>query len=310
MSAAKNAMATHSIGPAWVVLGVLLAVTAVTHAADPAPAATPADTTPAAEQVDTPPADAAAVNGAESASAAASGASVPVEQAMPALPEPLLLARFEAKTLSADFIKLGDDTQPFLARYRAATKPPAKGAILFIPAPAQFISDDAVIAAALTELPAGGWSVLAIQMPLLPAVATMQQYADSHDQAVARAKTALEYLTEQQTPAKLVVGRAANIELAREVATSAGENTALVALGPWSGQIGASKMPLFDVSPDRDQLALTRSRERHEEASRVKLPIYKQVVLNGADRHFVGFESEIARRVRGFAERLPEAGKN
>jgi len=181
---------------------------------------------------------------------------------------------------------------------------------LFIPAPAQFISDDAVITAALTELPTGGWSVLAVQMPLLPAVATMQQYAASHDQAVARAKTALEYLTEQQTPAKLVVGRAANIELAREVATSAGENTALVALGPWSGQIGASKLPLFDVSPDRDQLALARCRERHEEASRVKLPMYKQVVLNGADRHFVGFESEIARRVRGFAERLPEAGKN
>ncbi len=306
--AAKAAMATHSIGPAWVVLGVLLVVSAVTHAADPAPATTPADTAPAAEQGGTSPADTAAASGAEPASPAESNA--PIDQAMPAVPEPLLLARFEAKTLSADFIKLGDDTQPFLARYRAATKPPAKGAILFIPAPAQFISDDAVIAAALTELPAGGWSVLAIQMPLLPAVATMQQYADSHDQALARAKTALEYLTQQQTPAKLVVGRAANIELAREVATSAGQNTALVALGPWSGQIGASKLPLFDVSPDRDHLALARARERHEEASHIKLPVYKQVVLNGANRHFVGFESEIVRRVRGFAERLPKAGKN
>ena len=308
MPAAKAAMATHSIGPAWVVLGVLLVVTAVTHAADPAPATTPADTAPAAERGGTSPADTAAASGAEPASPAESNA--PIDQAMPAVPEPLLLARFEAKTLSAHFIKLGDDTQPFLARYRAATKPPAKGAILFIPAPAQFISDDAVITAALTELPAGGWSVLAIQMPLLPAVATMQQYADSHDQAVARAKAALEYLAQQQTPAKLVVGRAANIELAREVATSAGENTALVALGPWSGQIGDSKLPLFDISPDRDHLARARARQRHEEASRIKLPVYKQVVLSGADRHFIGFESEIVRRVRGFAERLPEAGKN
>ena len=228
---------------------------------------------------------------------------------MPAAPEPLLLARLEAKTLPPDFIKLGEDAEPFLARYRAATKPPAKGAVLFIPAPGQFIGNDTVITAALAELPKGGWTVLAVQTPLLPPVATMQQYSDSHDQAVSRAQKALAYLTQQQTPATAVVGRAANIELAREITTNAGGVTALVALGPWSGQIGESKLALLEISPDRDRVALAHSRERYEEASRMKLPIYKQVVLSGADWRFMGFESEIVRRIRGFAEHLPAPGK-
>ena len=231
------------------------------------------------------------------------------EQALPTASELLLLARLQAKTLAGDFIKLGDDAQPILARYRAATKLPAKGAVLFIPAPGQFIGDDAVIAAALAELPGGGWSVLAVQTPLLPMIATMKHYQDSHDQGLERAKKALEYLAQQHTPASVVVGRAASIELAREVATSAGEVVALVALGPWDGQIGESKLPLFDVSPDRDRVALARARERYEQASRAKLVVYKQVVLSGADQHFIGFETEIARRIRGFAEHLPPPGK-
>ena len=224
---------------------------------------------------------------------------------MPAAPEPQLLARFEAKTLLSDFIKLGDDAQPILARYRAATKPPAKGAVLFIPAPGRFIGDDAVIAAALAELPEGGWSVLAVQTPLLPAVATIKQYEQTHDQALERAKKGLDYLAKQQSPAIVVVGRAGSVELAREVAGVAGGLAAVVALGPWSGQIGESKLALLDVSPEWERISLARAGERKQEASRVKLEIYKQVVLTGADRRYIGFETEIARRIRGFAEHLP-----
>ena len=282
-------MAAFSLRLLRSVLVAWLAGSAVVHAADPTPAAPPPATT------------------SETPAAAATNA--PVDQALPLPPEPVLLARLEAKTLAADFIKLGDAEQPFLARYRAATKLPAKGAVLFIPAPGQFIGAEAVIAAALAELPAGGWSVLAVQTPLLPAVASLQQYANSHDLALARATTALAYLVAQDTPAALVVGRGASVELAREVASAAGANVALVALGPWQGSIGASKMSLFDVSPDRDRVALARARERYEEAGRLKLAVYKQVVLSGADRRFIGFETEIARRIRGFAEHLPAPAK-
>ena len=301
--AAIAAMTAHPIGLLSAVLWVLLAASGLVRAAEPAPATPVAAAAPG----EPPPADAAPVTRGDAPATATSPASE--DLAMPAAPEPLLLARLETKTLAPDFIKLGDDAEPFLARYRAATKPPAKGAVLIIPAPGQFIGDDAVIAAALAELPKGGWSVLVVQTPLLPSVATLQQYADSHDQALARAKKGLEYLTQQQTPATAVVGRAGSIELAREVATNAGGLTALVALGPWSGQIGEGKLPLFDVSPDRDRVALAHTRERYEEAGRMKLPIYKQVVLSGADRRFIGFESEIVRRIRGFAERLPAPGK-
>lgn len=270
-----------------------------------------ADAPPPAAQ-DTPAAAAPSAAAPAGAAAAAVGAGLPpgaADKALPAPPEPLLLARFEAQTLPPDFIKLGDDAAPFLARYRAATKPPAKGAVLFIPAPGRFIGDDAVIAAALAELPGGGWSVLAVQTPLLSAIATTEQYDETHAQALTRAKQGLEYLATQQSSATVVVGRAGSVELAREVALAAGESAALAALGPWNGRLGESKMPLLDVSPARERVSLARAGERKQEASRAKLAVYKQVVLIGADQRYIGFEVEIARRIRGFAEHLPPPTK-
>ena len=217
---------------------LLVMNTATVSAADPPPA----------EAKDSAPTAAPASDAAPAADAATPTATT-TDKALPAAPEPQLLARFEAQTLPPDFIKLGDDATPLLARYRAATKLPAKGAVLFIPAPGRFIGDDAVIAAALAELPDGGWSVLAVQTPLLSAVASTKQYDETHDQALARAKTGLEYLAKQQSPATVVVGRAGSVELAREVASAAGEVVAVTALGPWSGQLGESKTPLLDVSP-------------------------------------------------------------
>ena len=148
-----------------------------------------------------------------------------------------------------------------------------------------------------------------MQTPLLPAVASTKQYEETHDQALERAKKGLEYLAQQQSPATVVVGRAGSVELAREVATAAGEVAAVAALGPWRGQIGESKMPMLDLSPAHDRLAVASAGERKQEASRAKLEIYKQVVLTGADQRYIGFESEIARRIRGFAEHLPPPGK-
>ena len=272
-------------------------------AAEPPPAEAKTD-----KPADSPaPADGAAAPPA--ADAAAAPVDKPLDKAAPAAPEPLLLARLEAKTLPTDFIKLGDDAAPILARYRAATHTPAKGAVLFIPAPGRFIGDDAVIAAALNELPPGGWSVLAVQTPLLPATASMKQYEDTHDQALERAKKGLEYLAQQQSPASVVVGRAGSVELAREVASAAGEVAAVAALGPWSGQIGDSKLPLLDVSPARERGSVASAGERKLEASRGKLEAYRQLVLTGADQRYIGFEVEIARRIRGFAEHLPPPAK-
>ena len=278
------------------------------------PPATVAPTEPKAETA--PPAAAAKAEPpapAAASTAAAAPSTDTQDNAAPADPEPLLLARLAAKTLPADFIKLGADAQPILARYIAAAKNPAKGAVLVLPAPGRFIGDDAVIAALLAELPSGGWSVLAVQTPLLPANATLKQYQALHDQALARAKQGLEYLLKQETPAAttvVIVGRAGSIELAREAAQGAAEVAAIAALGPWDGPLGDSKLPLLDLSPDRDSAVLTRAGLRKQEALRAKLEVYQQTVLVGADQRYIGFEIEIARRIRGFAEHLPPPAKD
>ena len=262
-------------------------------AADPAPAA---------------PTAAAASPPTANPPAAADPTAATFPNAAPAAPEPLLLARLSAATLASDFIKLGDDAAPILARYAKAGRDPAKGAALFLPAPGQFIGDDAVIAAALRLLPAAGWSVLAVQLPLLPAAATTVDYAAQHDEALARAGAALAYLGRDAPPILIVIGRADNVEVARELA---GDGTrsgvrAVAALGPWAGKVGDSPLPLFDLSADRDSSLLARADARSQEARSHKHPAYKQFILVGADRHYHGFEDEIARRIQGWAEHLPK----
>ncbi|MBX9608810.1 MAG: alpha/beta hydrolase family protein, partial [Gammaproteobacteria bacterium] len=228
------------------------------------------------------------------------------QPAAPEPPEPALLARLEAKTLPADFIKLGGDTKPFLARYAASAKPEARGAVLFLPAPGRFIGDDPVIAAALDLLPAGGWSVLAVQTPLLAATAPLADYAATDAEALARAKAGLEHLAKQQTPpAVVVVGQARSVALALAAAKEAGQVTAVAAIGPWQEPLGDDNLPLLDLVPDRDPADLERATARRQQASRAKRVGYKLAVLAGADVRLVGFEQDIARRIRGFAEHLP-----
>lgn len=277
-----------------------LALSIPAHAADPAP---PADA-PATAAADAPAADGAA----PPADAAPTSDAPPLlaQPAAPEPPEPALLARLEAKTLPADFIKLGGDAQPFLARYMASAKPEARGAVLFLPAPGRFIGDDPVIAAALDLLPAGGWSVLAVQTPLLTATAPLADYAATDAEALARAKAGLEHLAKQQTPpAVVVVGQARSVALALAAAKEAGQVTAVAAIGPWQDPLGDDNLPLLDLVPDRDPADLERATARRQQASRAKRVGYKLAVLAGADARLVGFEQDIARRIRGFAEHLP-----
>ena len=284
-------------------LFALCLLSAPLQAADPPPAAAAAkDTAPPAAAGEAPK---------DAAAPAPDAPLVPQIPATPAAPEPALLARFEAKTLPADVIKLGGDAEPFLARYLAGAAPEAKGAVLVLPAPGHLVVDDPLVAALLAVLPPGGWSVIAVQTPLLPATAQQSEYDALHDQALARAKAGLEHLAKQQAPpAVVVVGRGASVDLAREVARDAGQVTAVAAIGPWAGTLGEDKLPLLDLAPDRDRRELERANARQQEAKRAGLEGYKLTVLHGADRRLVGFEEEIARRIRGFGEHLPAPAKD
>ena len=81
----------------------------------------------------------------------------------------------------------------------------------------------------------------------------------------------------------------------REVSTFA-------ALGKWQGEI--DDLPILELIGERDELAVTSSRRREKDAARRAFSQYRLIVLGAADARYVGFQDEIARRIRGWVERL------
>ena len=270
-----------------------------------------------------PPASAPSAPRAATDSATASNSTAPAAVPAPTVPdpainnarpvalEPLLLARLANASLPTDFIKFGDEAAPVMARYLRATTAKAKGGMLFLPAPGQFIGDDAVITAALSVLPAAGWHVLAVQLPLLPAATDVTEYTALHEHALARARAGLAHLTQAGATAIVVIGRGANVELARELAGDGSDPSvrAVAAVGPWAGTLDASTLPLLDLAADRDRAMVKRAEIRDHEARSSQRLAYKQFILVGADRDYRGFENEITRRIQGWAEHLPLAKK-
>jgi hypothetical protein len=266
--------------PAALTLWLLAAAAGAEPGAPPPPAAAPAATTAPA------PAEVPAPSNAR---------------------EPALLERLDRGTLPPGFMKLGPDTEPFLAWFEPAQDGEPRGALLLVPADGQFIGNDPFIAACMALFPPGGWAVLAVQTPLLPAVSASSRYAALRDAALARLRLGVAHLT-AQGPAQLVVaGRDAGAALALALAPELGTAVRGIAtIGAWAGEAAPGAWPVLELTAERDAAA-AREAERRERARRATpaAAAWRREVLAGADRRYAGFEEDLARRLRGWADRLP-----
>jgi hypothetical protein len=69
--------------------------------------------------------------------------------------------------------------------------------------------------------------------------------------------------------------------------------------------LGKVKFPLLDIFGGQDRgNALYLSAKRAEAARKAKNPSYTQIKVEGADRNFTGMDDILAKRVRGWAEKV------
>ena len=282
-------------------LACLLAASA-TFAADPPPAA---DASKAAE-----PTPAAAAE--PSASPPATDAPAD-KDTTPADREAEITPRLPQLTVDDELVWLNGDSTRFFAFKRLpakAAKP--RGAILIVPGPRAFI-DQHPSTTQLREIPAaGGWLTLALQVPLQAEVAapdappTPQANAPA-DPLCARITAALAFVDVTKPPLIALVAEGDSADRTQACfADGFPPNVrAFAAVGRWRGKLEGIKVPSIEFVPALDPAAIREADRRVKSARQPNMPPHRRVDIDAADRAFKGAEVDVAKRLRGWLEKLP-----
>jgi len=294
-------------------LACLLAASGA-FAADPPPAA---DATTAAE-----PTPAAATEPA--ASSPATDAPVDKEKT-PADREAEIAPRLPQLTVDDELVWLNADSTRFFAFKRLpakAAKP--QGAILIVPGPRAFI-DQHPSTTQLREIPAaGGWLTLALQVPLQAEVAPEQPPAPASDATsptpdatppanapvdplCARLTAALAFVDATKPPLIAVVAEGDSADRAQACFADGFPPTvrAFAAVGRWRGKLDGLKVPSIEFVPALDPAAIREADRRVKSVRQPNSPAHRRVDIDAADRAFKGAEIDVAKRLRGWLEKLP-----
>ena len=325
---------------AFVVLlcGLLVAMQparAVEPAAKPdaaAGAATAAD--PAAVKDAATPADPAAIKDASgvaapdpAAPAAPVATAVPEDKGLPGR-EGEILPRLPALASDEELVWLNAEG----ARFFAFRRPPPngktpRGAVLIVPDPRAFIDQQAVTRA-LRDIPArGAWLTLALQVPLAATPAAPQPptpppadpanppatppvvaaASSTTDPLCGRLAAALALLESTSPPLIALVAQDDNA--ARALACYPDGLPpgigAFAAIGRWAGKLEGLKIPSIEFVASLDPVGRREAARRAAAPRGANAPPHRMVELDAATRAFGGAEEDLAKRLRGWLERLP-----
>lgn len=204
------------------------------------------------------------------------------------------------------WLEAGSDK--FFALYQRPVRTAIKGAILLVPDAAEFIGQDGLLHS-LRRIPTdGGWATLALQSPLLPATASLADYAAVAAASCARVAAALAYLQGQalRRIAIAAKGHGADRVLGCLQDAAPRELIAFAGIGSWSGDPEPLELPILDIVATRNPDAV-RAADRRAAAVEAGAPApYRRLDIDGADRSFIGAEIEVAKRLRGFLDHVPD----
>ena len=230
-------------------------------------------------------------------------ATTPVEKKARNITEQAIASRLQFTLNGAEIIWLEAQDQEFLAVYRDAEIQPPSGAIIIN------IANGRVVESSLThrtiaEVAAGsGWASLSIQPTERSNQASTS--APEEEEALLRLNSAIDYVRRQAIENIIVVGDAGGANVAIHCITkdSPAGVVAVIGLGLWNEDLTGTDIPVLDIVGTRDHQALIKHHARAVKTRQRDHPV-DLVVIDGADASFTGYEDVVAKRLRGWLERI------
>ncbi|MFT4580734.1 MAG: hypothetical protein ACI915_003143 [Gammaproteobacteria bacterium] len=228
-------------------------------------------------------------------------AATPVEQAVRNITEQAIASRLQITLNGAEIIWLAAQDQEFLAVYRDAEIQPASGAIIISTANGLTV-ENSLTHRTIAEVAAGsGWASLSFQ----PIAMSNQTSTTVPEESLLRLNSAIDYVRRQAIENIIIVGDAggANLAIQCVTKTSPAGVVAVIGLGLWDEELTGTDIPVLDIVGTRDHQALVKHQARaaktRQRANRVDL-----ITIDGADASFIGYEDVVAKRLRGWLERV------
>jgi pimeloyl-ACP methyl ester carboxylesterase len=217
-----------------------------------------------------------------------------------------------SRVAPADVLWLEVDGAKVLALYNEQILKKPRGAVLLLHGMDRNADDPALMRALRTALPKAGWSVLAVQLPVLPANSPREAYGGTVEAAAKRVQAALAELKKRKQLNIALVGQDLGAALALSMAGSAKDVRAVAALSLSSAEglnppvdvaapIGKLKVPVLDMYGGFAEPAQHKLAEQRAAAARTaKHPWYSQVVIAGTDDMLTNVTHAVVIRVRAW----------
>lgn len=211
-------------------------------------------------------------------------------------------------------LKAGDSE--FLALHNPAETPVTQGAVILLHDQGANPDWRSVIHPLRTGLPAHGWQTLSLQMPLAAADATPEERARLVARALPRIAFAVETLIQQNMLNICLLGHGLGARMALHwLAQGRPEEVrALVTLSlaadvhdPQDSTLSDLEkidIPMLDIYGSRDTGLVRQSvKQRRTAAMKAENKAYRQLMLDGADRDYLGQDALLLGRIRAWLGR-------
>lgn len=223
-----------------------------------------------------------------------------------------LLEQLKEDLRQGQIVEIPLEAGKFSAVYAPARTQTARGAVVFLPE-AGWRVDSPVASGIERYLPAHGWDVLSLQLPVLDAVAGPEEYRTLLPDGSARLKAAVDWLKSQGGEAIAAVGHGfGGLVLLKYLAEPEPQLKAAVLLSlawPESASeeirawLQAVRIPVLDVYAEQDHSKIKATATERHLLLKDK-PAYRQLQFSAADHHYHAKDELLARRIDGWLRRV------
>jgi len=198
----------------------------------------------------------------------------------------------------------------FLAIYMESASEPARGAALLLHGRGFHPDWEEVVHPLRTALPGHGWHTLSLQMPVLEKDAKYYDYVPILPAAFPRIEAGLAFLEKEGIDNVVVIAHSCGVHMSMAYVEEHGDAgfDAYVGIGMGATDYGqpmvapfplsTMKVPVLDLHGSTEYPAVLRMAPRRLAAMReAGNPLSRQVVVEGADHYFRGYEEELVEAV-------------